>query len=647
MHYYEVAPLAIVRGEAEFFTYESDNELAVGTLVYVPLGKKKCIGVVFRAVDKPSFDTRPIIIMSEQVCIPSRILDIAKWISEYYCDHLSNVLQTVLPRGIEKTRRSKNEIEDPPDEQCTQLLLNDDQMKVIENISKSKGSTTLLHGITGSGKTNVYIKLAGEMLVRDKSAIILVPEIALTSQIVENFRSYYGNQVVVVHSQQTESQRHRIWQKVIRSKIPLVVIGPRSSLFAPVRDLGIIIIDEAHEPSYKQDQNPKYNALRVATAMAKMCSSRVVLGSATPLVTDYYLAKNMGAISKLNRLAKGSSDLNKTKVEVVDMKNRELFKKHRFMSDVFLESVDESLSQGKQCLIFHNRRGSTNLTMCDRCGWQAVCDKCLIPLTLHGDKYKFLCHTCGSAHKVMSSCPECSNTNITHKGIGTKLIESEMRKIWPKVNIARFDRDTPEDQSINNIYEDIKSGEVQIIIGTQAIAKGFDLPHLGMVGIVQADTGLMLPDFSSDERVFQLLSQVTGRVGRGHGEATIVVQTYQPEHEILKFGTGQDYESFYKYTINKRRKTILPPFCFLLKLTCIYKTERSAVENSQKMASEIKKMGLDIEILGPMPAFHERQGGEYCWQLVIKSAKRANLLYISKQIKHGHWRKDLDPYSLL
>jgi primosomal protein N' (replication factor Y) len=318
------------------------------------------------------------------------------------------------------------------------------------------------------------------------------------------------------------------------------------------------------------------------------------------------------------------------------------------LSDKLLAQLEETFAGGNQALIFHNRRGSASTTLCENCGWSAVCPRCFIPFTLHADQHLLRCHICGLTEKVPTSCPVCHSADVVHKGIGTKLIESELRKLFPNKIIARFDGDSETGESVEERYKDLYDGKIDLIIGTQVIAKGLDLPKLRSVGVVQADAGLSLPDYSSSERTFQLLAQVIGRVGRSHHPTTVIVQSYQPQHPAVVSGLAQNYEQFYKEALVIRQKGRFPPFTYLLKLTCIYKTEAAAIKNAQKLARELRQqVPSDVQILGPTPSFYERQGDTYRWQLTLKSPKRAHLVAVLPLVPPTHWQSELDPISLL
>lgn len=644
--YYEVAPNQIIRTDSAFFTYSYDIQLLTGQIVLIEVGKKQIIGVVLRATQKPIYPTKPVISIIEKNPIPAQLVGLALWLSEYYMTPLATVLQTILPRGLQKSRRQKLQPIKINSRDRTNIVLNDEQSNTLEAINKYSTGTFLLHGITGSGKTEVYISITKKAIDDGKSAVILVPEIALTSQLVSEF-SHHFEDLLVTHSKMTESERHLVWAEALNSDKPRVVIGPRSALFTPLQNIGVIIVDEAHEPSYKQEQAPKYSALRAATILGRYHKAKVIFGSATPNITDRYLAEQSNKpILQLTKLARTGSL--PPKITLIDMTKRTNFKTHRFISDQLIEQIKRTIEIDKQALLFHNRRGSTSTTLCKDCGWIAECPKCFIPLTLHIDNHRLNCHICGHQSKIPTSCPVCRRADITHKGIGTKLIESELKKLFPNANIARFDADNKNNEAVNFKYQDLYDGKIDILIGTQVIAKGLDLPHLRTVGVIQADAGLALPDFNTNERAFQLLSQVVGRVGRNEHKTQVIVQTYQPTHPSIVHGLNQDYDAFYNYALTERKRALFPPFTHLLKLTCIYKTEASAIKNSKKLAEELRtKINKNVQILGPTPAFYERQHDTYRWQLVLKSPKREYLIDTIKLIPTTHWQFELDPTSLI
>ena len=652
MRYYEIAPIKIIRTNSDVFTYNFDGDLENGTIVEIPIGKKTVVGVVYKKVAEPSFKTRTIESIVSQKPLPAHLLKLSLWMQNYYQTPLAQILGSILPSGITKTRRKNTESSEVSDKKVgyrTNFLFTSQQQKAIEKIEKTNHGTIILHGITGSGKTEVYIDQAQKTITNGKSVILLVPEIALTSQLVLNFSQVFGD-ISILHSRMTEAEKHKTWMKIHQNPKPQVIIGARSALFAPVDNLGLIIIDEAHEPSFKQEQTPKYSALRASSFLANELKIKTIFGSATPLVEDYYIAstdKTNSPIVNMTKLAVAGAK--PPKIDLIDLTKKTNISQHRFFSNKLLKEMRASLEDGKQVLLYHNRRGSASLTTCHNCGWTALCPHCFVPFTLHADKHKLICHICGTEEKIPTSCPECGEAEIIHKGIGTKMIEQEARKLLTNKKIVRFDADSEKDSTVDKLYSQIVNGDIDIIIGTQVIAKGLDLPKLRTVGVVQADAGLALPDFTSPERNFQLLAQVIGRVGRHASDTNVIVQTYQPNSPSVQFGIHQDYDGFYKHEIAVRKQTNFPPFVYILKLTCVYKTEKSAIKNSRQAAQEIRTAhASEVQILGPTPAFYERVGDTYRWQIIIKSKKRGELLKIAKKFQtQAHWRIDIDPPSLL
>lgn len=647
--YYEISPTAIVRADQTTFTYASEIELPVGAIVIIPVGTKQLTGVVMYQVQQPSYATKPITSVLPQPPLPLPLIATAQWMSHYYATHLATVWQTLLPRGLTKKRRSATITSvATPDiaPQRTHFLFTPEQQRAIDAITDMQPGTALLHGVTGSGKTAVYIAAAERAMQDGLSSIILVPEIALTSQLVAEFSQHFPH-IILTHSRQTEAERHRLWLEALSSSEPVIVIGPRSALFMPVQQLGLIVIDECHEPSFKQEQSPRYSALRVGSILAQQHEAVLVLGSATPSIADYYMAEHAKRpILTMPRPAR--ADTIKPAVELVDMTKRQHFVRHHFLSDQLLGALEETFAAGNQALIFHNRRGTASVTLCENCGWSAGCPRCFVPLTLHADHHHLSCHICAAQLRVPTSCPECQAADIIHKGIGTKRIEAELRRIFPNKKLARFDADTAANASVDQRYDELKSGAIDLIIGTQVIAKGLDLPQLRTVGVVQADAGLNLPDFSAAERTFQLLAQVVGRVGRSRHATRVIIQTFQPNHPAITDGLAQAYGDFYKRTIAQRRATDFPPFVHLLKLTCTYKTEVAAIRNATSLAATLRQhAAAQVEILGPAPAFYERVRDTYRWQLTIKSPRRHDLVALLTHLPPRHWHYELDPTSLL
>ena len=631
----------------DVLTYQSEAKLAPGVIVSVPVGRKSSLGVVVKSTAQPDFACREITKVVIDRPIPASLIKLHDWLSNYYATSSGVAWQTILPARLAVTPR-RREVNQPPIKR-TQILLNNCQQAAADQIRQQPTGTILLHGITGSGKTEVYKTITQDTLNSDRSVIILVPEISLTAQLVAEFRSRFDN-VVVTHSAMTASERNLAWRQILFSDRPTVVVGPRSALFMPVHNLGLIVIDECHEPSYKQESAPRYNTITVASKLSQLTQSRLILGSATPSINDYYLARHLHRpIIAMNQLAK--TDAVKPTTTLVDLTNRDNFTtESRLFTKPLLDSMHHALDGHRQVLLFHNRRGTAGLAMCDNCGYILTCPHCYTPLTLHGDKYQLVCHLCGHTEKPPLVCPDCQQPDITYRGVGTKRIEEECHKLFPQATIRRFDGDTAKGEAVQDVYDELKDGITSIIIGTQTIAKGLDLPHLAVAGIVQADAGLALPDFSASERTFQLVAQACGRVGRGNQPTEAIIQTYRPDAPAVKYGAMQDYQSFYEAEISNRRHSHFPPFAHLLRLSCAYKTERGAIVAASRLANQIRREHpQDAKLLGPSPAFYERLRGLYRWQIVIRASKRATLTSIAEQVAQssGNWQIELDPVSLI
>jgi primosomal protein N' (replication factor Y) len=331
---------------------------------------------------------------------------------------------------------------------------------------------------------------------------------------------------------------------------------------------------------------------------------------------------------------------------VVDRKDHSLFSRSSYLSLDLIKAVEKALSRGEQSLLYLNRRGTARLVMCDNCGWQAVCPHCDVPLTYHGDHHELRCHSCNYHAKTPASCPECGHAGVLFKAAGTKAIADEVKRLWPGSRVARFDTDNTRAERFEEQYEAVAGGEVDILVGTQLLAKGLDLPGLSTLGVLLADTSLYMPDFSAEERTFQLISQVLGRVGRGHRAGQAVIQTYHPDHPVLKAAIDGDYEGFYQAELASRKQFLFPPFCYLLKLTVRRAGIESARQAAEKLLEEITGSGAKVRVEGPAPSFHERLQNRYQWQLVVKSRRRDELLKIIENLPSG-WSYDIDPLDLL
>lgn len=623
-------------------TYCSESPLLSGAIVMVPLRRKNVLGVVINAVRKPDFSTRSITATADLPPVPREIIALIFWMRDFYGCTLGAAAQQCLPKSLPKKPVEAMHFHENPSPDLPPLTK--DQQKALSRI-QDRGMH-LLHGATGSGKTRVYIELTQRSLDAGKSAIILTPEISLTSQLEQNLKAAFGSRVLSIHSQISPAKLLRQWTSILKTTEPLVILGPRSALFAPVRHLGFIAVDEAHETAYKQDSAPYYHASRVASKLADLHQAPIVLGSATPQVVDYFLAEQKARpIIRMTQTAT-TTNSDESPVSIVDLRVRDKFTKHAHISNELVAAMRANLARGEQTLLFLNRRGTARVILCEKCGWQAICPHCDIPLVYHGDLHNMRCHSCNFNDHSPVGCPQCHSPSIVFKSIGTKAIAEAVVRLFPGARVRRFDNDNTKAERIEQHYETIKAGEVDILIGTQTLAKGLDLPKLSLVGVIIADTSLTFPDFSAQERTFQLLSQVIGRVGRGHRAGRVILQTYNPASPLLKAIVAKDWTHFYTTELEERRKFLFPPFCHLLKLTCRRTSETAAIRTAEAFMDTIERDFPQVLVEGPAPAFHEKIAGAFQWQLIIKAKQRSVLLGIIHILPSG-WSYDIDPMNLL
>lgn len=474
------------------------------------------------------------------------------------------------------------------------------QQKVFEDIRKSKKLLHLLHGVTGSGKTEVYLHLIHEQLSKGNQSLILLPEISLTPQTEEYFESVFGKDVVsIMHSGQTQKERTDSWLNVYMGKTK-ILIGARSALFAPFQNLGIIILDESHDSSFKQDSAPRYNAKRVAAEIAKLKNIKVVYGSATPNIETYFAAAKSNSQIELNHIDEKIAKDSRRDVYLVDMKEEWKKKNFSIFSELLISKIREKLSKNEQIILFVNRRGSASAMICRDCGFKEMCDTCGIPLTYHRtsagnyDTPTLQCHHCGTMKPATSMCPKCQGHNFKLTGLGTEKVEEEIQKHFTKAKIIRADSDTTSKEGgITHIYETFKTHKADILIGTQMIAKGWDIKDVTLVGIVLADIGLNIPDFRSSEKIFQLLTQVAGRTARGDKHGEVVIQTYNPDNKMILAAARDDYHEFYAQEVSERQKFDFPPFSKIIKLTVTEKDLKSCIKKAQALTEKLKNITND------------------------------------------------------
>jgi primosomal protein N' (replication factor Y) len=646
VRYYEVLVAdARYRGDTPL-TYSYEKQLPLMSAVTVPLRSRMITGFVLKEVKRPTFDTKAVRTVISTQPLPSHALKIARWISDYYACSTGEALRQFTPSKPTIRKPGQRAEEIPADTSQLELTspLTKDQARAVQDIINNPSTTVLLHGHTGTGKTRVYLDLAHRVMEQGMSAILLTPEIALTSQLANAAKKSLGSRVIVLHSQLPQSKRKQIWLSILEAKEPVVIVGPRSALFSPVHNLGLIVLDEAHEPAYKQDQSPRYHAARVASQIGSMTGAKVVLGSATPSLTDYYVAENHSAVTNMKERAMGGVD--KVETSVIDIKDRSNFTSSIYLSNQLIDATKQNLNAKKQVMIYLNRRGSARLILCNKCGWQLLCPNCDIPLVYHGDTHSVRCHICGHLDTPMNTCPQCQNPEIIYKSIGTKALIDEVDRLFPGRRTQRFDSDNATGERLHELYDKLHKGEIDILVGTQLLAKGLDLPRLGLVGIISAETSLSLPDYSSEERAFQLLYQVIGRVGRGHSKGQVILQSYEPDSVVVKAAVDRSWGEFYEYALKERQQFRFPPFSYLMQLSC----KRATLKGAEQASSNLKKLlvaqRLPAEIIGPSPSFYSRRGKYYYWQIVVRSKQRQHLLDLAKLVPQD-WTINLDPVNLL
>ena len=514
--------------------------------------------------------------------------------------------------------------------------LNTEQQQAVSRIlaaeAQGEATTFLLEGITGSGKTEVYLQSIAEILNKGKTAMMLVPEIALTPQMVQRFKSRFGKAVAVLHSGLSQGEKYDEWRKIERGEAQ-VVVGARSAVFAPLQKIGLIIIDEEHEATYKQEDTPRYHARDLAIWRSQYHHCPVILGSATPsLESPARAQKKRYELLYLTQRAHENAQL--PSVTIVDLKEEYAQKNTSTFSRLLQEKISNRLQQKEQIVLLLNRRGYSSFMMCRDCGYVLPCPNCDISLTLHMDVKKMRCHYCGHQENIPKKCPDCQGEKIRYYGTGTQKVEEELQERFPSARILRMDVDTTRKKGAHEkILKAFEEQEADILLGTQMIAKGLDYPNITLVGVLNADTALNLPDFRSSERTFQLLTQVSGRAGRGAKPGEVIVQTFNPEHHSIVLAQAQDYEAFYQQEMILRHQSGYPPFYFTVKITISHPAEQVVAKKSYQIAEQLKN-GLSPEsrILGPTPSGIARIKNRYYYQIILKYKHEVHLHRMLREI---------------
>lgn len=645
--------------------YSPSGEGLVGKRVFVPFQTRTVVGYVVgtsQKADALNVKT-PVSVIDPEPILSQEMLELTRWIKDNYFCSWGEAIEAVIPAGIKKGKVSiGSKIRDQAIDikaynRSDPHVLNEEQSKALkiirESIDRKEEKVFLLHGITASGKTEIYLQAIDIVMKKGMGAIVLVPEISLTPQTLEHFVSRFGGHVAVIHSKLTPAKKFLEWKK-IKEGAARVVVGARSAIFSPVENLGLIIIDEEHETTYKQEDVPRYHARDVAEERSRLNRCPLILGSATPSLESYYKAKK--GEYKLIRLTKRIDERLLPKVKIVDMR-MELATRKRIVifSKILLDAIEKTSRAGKQAMIFLNRRGFSTFINCKKCGLVLKCRRCDTILVYHFDIKKLICHYCGYKLTPPDICPKCRSGYIRYFGLGTERVESEISHNFPHISIARMDSDTTVKRgSHDRILGDFKSGSVNLLVGTQMIAKGLDFPQVTLVGVVSADVTLNLPDFRASERAFNLLTQVAGRAGRGEDGGEVIVQTYAPSHYAVLAAAKHDYEKFYDEEIPSRKELLFPPFINLVKITVRARNEvltsRAASDLTEAIKSEAQSA---IKVAGPAPAPISRMRGYFRYNILLKGKDRIVMCGMLKKAL-GSFRRpsgvliavDVDPASM-
>ena len=614
------------------------DRLQVGQRLVVPLGRSRTTGyLVGFARESPVSPVREIQDLLDEVpLLTPDLMALARWMAGYYRAPLGQVLRAMLPGSLRAGKRRGSAAdaagEGPGGALEPELPLTPEQRRALEEILAASGRfrTLLLHGVTGSGKTEVYLQAIAR-LPRDAGAVVLVPEIALTPQLVERFTRRFGKRVAVLHSRLTPRERFAQWQRIAGGEVR-VAVGARSAVFAPFPRLGLVVVDEEQDPSYKQEEGIRYHARDVAVVRGKLARAVVVLGSATPSLESFTHARaGKYAYAALPARIAGAA---LPAVRVVDLRREPPAPgggAPPVLSRALRDAVAARLEQGQQVLLFLNRRGHATLLLCRDCGWTQRCPHCSIPLTVHQGGRHLDCHYCGFGTSPPEVCPGCRGVRIETLGLGTERIEAEVRALFPHATLARMDRDTTRRTgAYDRLIRGVAEGRIQVLVGTQMVAKGHHFPGVSLVGVVLAEAGLHLPDFRAAERTFQLLTQVAGRAGRGAVPGEVIVQTYNPEHYSLLHAQRHDYEGFYREECTYRRELGFPPFSRMARLVLRGPKAERVRALAGKLGAVLAETAGErahrgVTVLGPAPAPLERLRGKTRWHVLLKAREAGPL----------------------
>ncbi|WP_341784064.1 primosomal protein N' [Lactococcus formosensis subsp. formosensis] len=562
-------------------------------------------------------------LLNQEASVRQKDLPFSSTVIKYF---IENELVEVTEKEVSRTSSVFEAV--VPDQA---KVLNHEQQLAFDAIVSSADKPFLLEGITGSGKTEIYLQVIEHFLEKGQSAIMLVPEISLTPQMSNRFIARFGKKVAIMHSGLSDGEKYDEWRKIKEGRAQ-VVVGARSAIFAPLENIGVIIIDEEHETSYKQDSSPRYHARDIALLRAQYHHARLVLGSATPSLESRARAqRNVYHLLTLTHRANDQALL--PEVKIVDMRNN-LSDKSANFSDALLQKIREKIERNEQVILMLNRRGYSSFVMCRDCGFVVECPNCDISLTLHMDTKTLNCHYCGHQEGIPQVCPSCQSRKIRYYGSGTQKVQEELEKLLPEIRILRMDVDTTKTKNAHEkILKKFGNHEADVLLGTQMIAKGLDFPNVTLVGVINADTGLNLPDFRASERSFQLLMQVAGRAGRADKKGEVIIQTFNPGHYAVKLVADQDYEAFYRQEMYYRQQLSYPPYYFTVQILVSHKDEDAVAKKAYEIASIIKaNLSEKAKILGPTPKPIARTHNLYHYQILVKYRFEEQLEEVLNQV---------------
>jgi primosomal protein N' (replication factor Y) len=664
--YAEVAVEAARALDRETYTYVVPDGVDVvpGHRVTVPFGRRTTYGfVVSLGTEEPGrlsggarIEAKPIASAGDEPLLLPHQMALARLVADHYWVPLIECVRAMLPPRVRSTgssgaglstrqRRHSRllELANTSVPEARRAILTVEQESALEVVSTNQ--LTLIHGVIASGKTEVYLAAAEQALAQQLRVLLLVPEISLTPQLIERVRARLGAPLAILHSQLTELERAQQWWRVRRGRAD-VVLGSRSAVFAPIPRLGLICLDEEGSAAYKQDRTPRYETGWVARRLAAVTGARLVAGSATPSVVAYHDARRGEmALAKLTKRVRGSA----AEVELVDMRDEFASGNRQPLSKRMLEAVDRTLTNEEQVILYLNRRGMSTLVMCRDCGRSVQCLGCSVSLVQHAEIDGLVCHYCGYARQMPSTCDHCGSRNIRGMGMGTQRLESMVKKIWPHARVLRLDSDVARGpDAYFQIWEAFSERRADILVGTQLVARGLDLPAVTCVGVVDADLPLHFPDYRSAENTFSLVVQVAGRAGRDGRPSRVIVQTSNPEHYSLRFAATGDYEGFYAAELPSRKAFTFPPFADLAVLTRSDNDDARAAASAREAAESIaagllKDRAEGIRVMGPSPAFIHRLRGEYRWQVTLKGEGLERARHLAPRGRG--WSFDVDPLN--